>query len=147
MELIVPEDLDPALLAAALAPFDTPPTRRLLSPYAFDPEAARRELGRALGTLFLDGFGLEDHALGVAAAGAILRYLQDSHTPDLPHLDRLLPYTPGRLPGAGRSHPAAPGDLRDLAQPLPPGLAPGGPGRAPSPPWGPGGWPAGCAIP
>ena len=92
-ELIVPEESDPALLAAALAPFDIPPTRRFVSRYAFDPEAARRELGRALGTLFLDGFGVEDHALGVAAAGAILRYLHDSHTPELPHLDRLLPYT------------------------------------------------------
>ncbi len=92
-ELIVPEDADPALLNAALVPFDTPPTRRLMSRYAFDPEAARQELGRALGTLFLDGFGVEDHALGVAAAGAILRYLHDSHTPELPHLDRLLPYT------------------------------------------------------
>ena len=92
-ELIVPDESDPALLAAALIPFDIPPTRRLMSRYAFDPEAARRELGRALGTLFLDGFGVADHALGVAAAGAILRYLHDSHTPELPHLDRLIPYT------------------------------------------------------
>ena len=35
---------------------------------------------------------MDAHPLGVAAAGAILRYLKDSHTPDLPHLDRLLPY-------------------------------------------------------
>jgi DNA mismatch repair protein MutS len=89
-ELVVPDDLDPAPLAAALSPFDTPPTRRPVSSYAFDLDAARREVGRALGTLFLDGFGLEDYHLGVAAAGAILRYLQDSHTPALPHLDRLL---------------------------------------------------------
>ena len=93
VELLVPEDLEPRLLAAALAPFDTPPTQRALSRYAFDPDEARRELGRALGTLFLDGFGLEGGHLGVAAAGAILRYLKDSHTPNLPHLDRLLPYS------------------------------------------------------
>ncbi len=92
-ELIVSEDADLTLLNAALAPFDVPPTHRLINRYAFDPEAARRELGRALGTLFLDGFGVEDQALGVAAAGAILRYLHDSQTPELPHLDRLLPYT------------------------------------------------------
>lgn len=92
-ELIVPEGADGApALTAALAPFDIPPTRRTLSRYAFDPETARRELGRTLGTLFLDGFGVEDQFLGVAAAGAILRYLHDSHTPELPHLDRLLPY-------------------------------------------------------
>jgi DNA mismatch repair protein MutS len=92
-ELIIPEEADAALLSVALAPFDTPPTQRMLSVYAFEAEAARRELGRALGTLFLDGFGVEDHSLGVTAAGAILRYLHDSHTPNLPHLDRLLPYT------------------------------------------------------
>ena len=91
-ELVVPDNLDPALLAPALVPFDTPPTQRRVSSYAFDPEAARREVGRALGTLFLDGFGVDAYLLGVAAAGAILRYLKDSHTPDLPHLDRLLPY-------------------------------------------------------
>jgi len=93
VELLVSEDLEPQLLAAALAPFDTPPTQRALSSYAFDPDEARRELGRALGTLFLDGFGLEGGHLGVAAAGAILRYLKDSHTPNLPHLDRLLSYS------------------------------------------------------
>ena len=93
VELLVPEDLEARLLTAALTPFDTPPTQRVLSRYVFDPDAARREVGRALGTLFLDGFGLEAHRLGVSAAGAILRYLRDSHTPALPHLDRLLPYS------------------------------------------------------
>ncbi len=93
VELLVPEDLEARLLTAALTPFDTPPTQRVLSRYVFDPDAARREVGRAPGTLFLDGFGLEAHQLGVSAAGAILRYLRDSHTPALPHLDRLLPYS------------------------------------------------------
>jgi DNA mismatch repair protein MutS len=91
-ELVVPDNQDPALLALALVPFDTPPTQRVLSAYGFDPEVARRELGQTLGTLFLDGFGLDAYQLGVAAAGAILRYLKDSYTPDLPHLDRLLAY-------------------------------------------------------
>ncbi len=91
-ELVVPDNLDPALLAPALIPFDTPPTQRVVSAYGFDPEAARREVGQTLGTLFLDGFGLDAYQLGVAAAGAILRYLKDSYTPDLPHLDRLLAY-------------------------------------------------------
>ncbi len=35
---------------------------------------------------------MDAYPLGVSAAGAILRYLKDSHTPDLPHLDRLLAY-------------------------------------------------------
>jgi DNA mismatch repair protein MutS len=91
-ELVISDNLDPTLLAPALIPFDTPPIQRKVSSYGFDPEAARREIGRALGTLFLDGFGLDAYQLGVAAAGAILRYLKDSYTPVIPHLDRLLPY-------------------------------------------------------
>jgi DNA mismatch repair protein MutS len=91
-ELVVPDNLDPALLAAALIPFDSPPTQRVVSAYGFDLETASREVGRALGTLFLDGFGVDAFQLGVAAAGAILRYLKDSYTPDPPHLDRLLAY-------------------------------------------------------
>jgi DNA mismatch repair protein MutS len=66
---------------------------RRISPYAFDPDAARGELGRALGALFLDGFGIEAGHLGTPAAGAILRYLKDSHTPNLPHLDRVQAYS------------------------------------------------------
>ena len=100
-ELIVPEETDLALLTAALAPFDTPPTRRLLGRYAFDPEAARRELGRALGTLFLDGFGVEDHALGVAAAGAILALSARLPHPGTAPPGPAAPLHPGRLPGAG----------------------------------------------
>ncbi|MGQ9689018.1 MAG: DNA mismatch repair protein MutS [Desulfobaccales bacterium] len=92
-EILLSEGAGEDLLAAALAPFQEPPTRRRLPPFAFDQAAARQELGRVLGTLFLDGFGLQEHRLGVAAAGAILRYLKDSHTHRLPHLDRLLPYS------------------------------------------------------
>jgi DNA mismatch repair protein MutS len=92
-ELLIPEGLAEEILAVALMPFQEPPTQRHLPPFAFDLAAAHRELGRVLGTLFLDGFGLQEYRLGVAAAGAILRYLRDSHTLNLPHLDRLLPYS------------------------------------------------------
>ena len=50
-------------LAAALAPFQEPPTQRHLPPYAFDFTSAQREVGRVLGTLFLDGFGLQEQHL------------------------------------------------------------------------------------
>ncbi len=91
-EILVSEDLDQKFLEAALFPFDVPPTRRVLAPYAFELEAARQELGRQFGTLFLDGFGLSGYRAGLAAAGAILRYLKDSHHPSLPHIDRLLAF-------------------------------------------------------
>ena len=92
-ELLMPEGSGGEVLATALAPFQESPTQRPLPPSAFDLTAARRELGRVLGTLFLDGFGLARQHLGLAAAGAILRYLHDSHTLSLPHLDRILPYS------------------------------------------------------
>ncbi len=92
-ELIVPEDQAGKLLAAALAPIQEPPPIRALPAFAFDPEAGRRELGRALGTLFLDGFGLAPYPLGVAAAGAALRFVTESLNAVLPHLDRVLPYS------------------------------------------------------
>jgi DNA mismatch repair protein MutS len=92
-ELLLPEGSGGEILTIALAPFQEPPTQRHLPAYAFDFAAAQRELGRVLGTLFLDGFGLQEQRLGLAAAGAILRYLRDSHTLSLPHLDRLLPYS------------------------------------------------------
>jgi DNA mismatch repair protein MutS len=92
-ELLTSEGSGGEVLAAALAPFQEPPTQRRLPPYAFDLTAAQRELGRVLGTLFLDGFGLQEQRLGLAAAGALLCYLRDSHTMTLPHLDRLLPYS------------------------------------------------------
>ncbi len=91
-EILISEELDEKFLEAALFPFDVPPTRRVLAPYAFELQTARQELGRQFGTLFLDGFGLEAYRSGLAAAGAILRYLQDSHHPSLPHIDRLLAF-------------------------------------------------------
>jgi DNA mismatch repair protein MutS len=92
-EVLLPENPGGAVWAAALAPFPAPPAQRVLTLYAFDLKAAQRELTRVLGTLFLDGFGLGDYRLGVAAAGAILHYLRDSQTAALPHVDRLLPYS------------------------------------------------------
>ncbi len=93
-ELLTSEEAkETELWTTALLPFATPPTLRTMPPFAFDLHAARLELGKVLGTLFLDGFGLASYTLGVAAAGAILRYLKDSHPGSLPHLDRLLPYS------------------------------------------------------
>jgi DNA mismatch repair protein MutS len=91
-ELLVSEEAGDQLLKPALALFSEPPTVRSLPAFAFDRRSGRQELGKALGTLFLDGFGLSDHHPGVPAAGAILRYLQDSRTGQLTHLDRVVSY-------------------------------------------------------
>jgi DNA mismatch repair protein MutS len=92
-ELVVPEDGGGEELPVALLPFSEPPVKRSLPAFAFDKRSARRELGKTLGTLFLEGFGVTDDHLGVAAAGAILRYLKDSRNAQLTHLDRVLPYS------------------------------------------------------
>ncbi len=92
-EILVPEEQGEHLLRPSLAAFQSPPAVRPLPGFAFDLEAARRELGKALGTLFLDGFGVAPFPLGVAAAGAVLHFLQDSLNAPLPHLDRVLPYS------------------------------------------------------
>jgi DNA mismatch repair protein MutS len=94
-ELLLPEERGEALVAAALQPLATPPALRRLPAYVFDETAARQELSHALGTLFLDGFGLDPFPLGVTAAGAILRYLKDSLHLSLPPLDRVIPYSRG----------------------------------------------------
>ena len=92
-EILAPEDAGGKMLPAALQLFREVPSLRTLPPFAFDPRAAKRELGKALGTLFLDGFGVREGHLGVAAAGAILHYLRDSHNVQLAHLDRVIPYS------------------------------------------------------
>jgi DNA mismatch repair protein MutS len=93
-EILLPEDLDPAVRAAALEPFfQGAPTLRELSAVTFDPERTRRRVGEQLGTLFLDGFGLAGYSPGIRAAGAILFYLDEAQARTLPHLDRLLPYS------------------------------------------------------
>ncbi len=92
-ELLAPEDGGGKILASALQLFPEPPPVRTLPAFAFDRRTARDELGKALGTLFLDGFGVADDHPGVAAAGAILRYLKDSRNLQLTHLDRITPYS------------------------------------------------------
>lgn len=94
-EILLPEDRGEALLDAALKPLATPPALRRLPAFVFDETGARQELSNTLGTLFLDGFGLEPYPLGVTAAGAIVRYLKDSLHLNLPHLDRIIPYSRG----------------------------------------------------
>lgn len=92
-ELLVPEDAGEQALKPALLLFSEPPAVRPLPAFAFDKRAGRQELGKALGTLFLDGFGISGDHPGVAAAGAILRYLKDSRNAQFTHLDRLVAYS------------------------------------------------------
>lgn len=55
----------------------------------FDPASAERLLCKQYGTLDLDGFGCGHQHQAVAAAGALLGYLQETQKSALPHLQGL----------------------------------------------------------
>ncbi len=65
-----------------------------LSPFEswnFDYNSANRELADFLGVGTLDGFGVGSMKLGLAAAGAIYRYLRENHRTNLDHITRITP--------------------------------------------------------
>jgi DNA mismatch repair protein MutS len=86
-ELLVPAptngDAPPAALAAVAASgLPTTP----LEPWAFELDRARRTLMDQLKVQGLGGFGLDQHAAAVAAAGALVHYLRDTQKVDLAHV-------------------------------------------------------------
>jgi DNA mismatch repair protein MutS len=54
--------------------------------------SARRRLAEAFGVATLEGFGIDEQRLGVAAAGAVYDYLKDTQRAALSHVKRLDPY-------------------------------------------------------
>ncbi|MCR6685219.1 DNA mismatch repair protein MutS [Pseudoxanthomonas sp.] len=86
-ELLVPdEDGWPPLSAGAL---------RRRPPWLFDPDSGRRQLLRFFGLHDLTGFGIEDKPLAVAAAGALLGYVEETQKQRLPHLTSIAVETAG----------------------------------------------------
>jgi DNA mismatch repair protein MutS len=67
----------------------TLPGLRKRAPWHFDASTARRELARFFGTRDLSGFGCENLSLAVAAAGALLGYVEETQKAALPHLTGL----------------------------------------------------------
>ncbi len=63
-----------------------------IDPYHFDPDASQRNLNNHFETLNLSGFGIDDLPHGIAAAGALLRYLKETQKCDLSHLTALRRY-------------------------------------------------------
>jgi DNA mismatch repair protein MutS len=58
----------------------------------FQPEQSRKILYEMFGTTTLAGFGIDDRALEVQAAGALAAYLRDMQKSSLAHITRLIPY-------------------------------------------------------
>jgi DNA mismatch repair protein MutS len=59
---------------------------RRRAPWLFDADSARRQLLQFFGLHDLSGFGLEDRPRAVAAAGALLGYVEETQKQRLPHL-------------------------------------------------------------
>ena len=78
-ELLLPdEDGWPALSFSGAS--------RRRAPWLFDADSGRRQLLRFFGLHDLTGFGIEDQPLAVAAAGALLGYVEETQKQQLPHL-------------------------------------------------------------
>ncbi|MES5815765.1 DNA mismatch repair protein MutS [Pseudoxanthomonas sp. Soil82] len=86
-ELLVPDEEGlPSMSAGAL---------RRRPPWLFDPDSGRRQLLRFFGLHDLTGFGIEDKPLAVAAAGALLGYVEETQKQQLPHLTAISVETAG----------------------------------------------------
>ena len=78
-EILAPDDFD---LAAACAV-------RRLAPWQFDSAGARTRLAQQFGSRDLAGFGVADLPLAIAAAGALLDYIQATQRTALPHIQSI----------------------------------------------------------
>jgi DNA mismatch repair protein MutS len=91
VELLVSEDAAPLPVAWCEG--------RLVTkrpPWAFGHQAAQAALTKHFGTHSLEGFGFVDEdALALAAAGAVLDYLCETQKSSLAHVDRIAPYRLG----------------------------------------------------
>jgi len=79
-EILAPDDF--ALSGAACA-------IRRLAPWQFDSSGAQTRLAQQFGSRDLAGFGVADLPLAVAAAGALLDYIQTTQRTALPHIQSI----------------------------------------------------------
>jgi DNA mismatch repair protein MutS len=59
---------------------------RRRAPWLFDADSGRRQLLQFFGVHDLAGFGIDDRPLAIAAAGALLGYVEETQKQRLPHL-------------------------------------------------------------
>jgi DNA mismatch repair protein MutS len=83
----------------AAAPNGAWPPRVMLTKrpdWSFSLATAKAALQKQFGTASLEGFGFaEEDGSALAAAGALLDYLQETQKTELSHVDRLIPYRGG----------------------------------------------------
>ncbi|SJM94443.1 DNA mismatch repair protein MutS [Crenothrix polyspora] len=56
------------------------------APWHFEPESARQQVLKQFKTVDLKGFGCDNLHSAIAAAGALLHYIKDTHQSALPHI-------------------------------------------------------------
>jgi DNA mismatch repair protein MutS len=91
-EILVSETALDAPWARALRDVNARWTITARPSWDFQPDQARQALFHHFGTTTLSGFGVEDQAIEVAAAGALVAYLSETQRTALRHLTRLTPY-------------------------------------------------------
>src|SRR5262249_57932927 len=82
----------------------------------FQPEQARKTLYDQFGTTTLAGFGIDDRAPEVQAAGALMAYLRETQKTALPHITRLVPYRRSDTLALDEMNPRSPAPVRALRE-------------------------------
>ncbi len=88
-ELLYPADEKDVLLPPAFLENGSLPNMTPLESIYYDYRLAKEELCRFFSVSTLDGFGIGDMKLGIAAAGAIFRYLKDNKQDRLGHITEI----------------------------------------------------------
>lgn len=58
--------------------------------WEFDLQTATTQLTSQFGTKELSGFGVQNHHVGICAAGCVMQYIKDTQRSALPHIDRIV---------------------------------------------------------
>ncbi|GLT19938.1 DNA mismatch repair protein MutS [Vibrio zhanjiangensis] len=82
-ELLFPEDFGPLELLASRN------GNRRRPAWEFELDTAKQQLNQQFGTRDLIGFGVEQAALGLCAAGCLIQYVKDTQRTALPHIRSL----------------------------------------------------------
>ncbi|MEK6777135.1 MAG: DNA mismatch repair protein MutS [bacterium] len=85
-EMVVPEEIKGSpLLQQILREYPRLPVQ-YMEGWAFEGSEAYRKLTQHFKTTTLQGFGCEEFVLGIAAAGALLRYVEETQKGSVPHI-------------------------------------------------------------
>ena len=88
-EILAPDDFALSGAACAESASIKVGAVRRLAPWQFDSDSAHTRLAQQFGSRDLSGFGVADLTLALAAAGALLDYIQTTQRTALPHIQAI----------------------------------------------------------